>query len=146
MINSNPPQRLVKHIIRSYARLAENNRVRAVLRENLPSTIKDKNFYRNLDDSSKRWLQNLMKQLSNTNMNISMLNNNIPMGNINNIGMNNMPINIPIGINPINPNNDYNYNDNFDNGKAINMNYALNNNLKQNYMNMNNAFMYKNGK
>ncbi len=122
MINSNPPPRLVKHIIRSYARLAENSRVRAILRENLPATIKDKTFYQNLDESSKRWLQNLMKQLSNTNMPI----------------MNNMMNNIPMQV--INPINEFgfNFNDNFE--KGIGMGY----NVKQNYQV--NGFMYKNGK
>jgi hypothetical protein len=65
MINSNPSARLVKHIIRSYARLSENPRVRSILKENLPAILKDKNFYQSLDDSSKRWLHNLLKTLSN---------------------------------------------------------------------------------
>ena len=122
MINSNPPPRLVKHIIRSYARLAENSRVRAVLRENLPATIKDKAFYQTLDESSKRWLQNLMKQLSSTNMPV----------------MNNMMNNIPMQV--INPMNDYNfnYNDNFD--KGIGMGFNMNKNYHVS------GFMYKNGK
>lgn len=64
MINSNPSQRLIKHIIRSYARLADNTRVRSILRENLPMILKDKVFYQSLDESSKRWIQNLMKLLS----------------------------------------------------------------------------------
>ncbi len=63
MIVQNPPSRLVKHIIRSYARLAENSRVRNVMRENLPGIIKDRIFYQTLDESSKRWLQKLLKLL-----------------------------------------------------------------------------------
>jgi hypothetical protein len=60
--------------------------------------------------------------------------------------MNNMPMSIPIGINTINPLSDYsfNYNDNFDNGKGMNINYGISNNVKQSYLN--NGFMYKNGK
>ncbi len=69
MINSNPSPRLVKHIIRSYSRLSENQRVRSILKENLPPILKDKNFYQSLDESSKRWLQNLIKTLANHNIN-----------------------------------------------------------------------------
>ena len=117
MIVSNPPSRLVKHIIRSYARLAENTRVRPVLKENIPSILKDKIFYQNLDDSSKRWLQNLMKLLA---------------------GVTNINPTPGYPVNPQIPNYQFgDFNNNDPNGK----------NLYKNYMNMNNnMFIYKNGK
>lgn len=65
MINSNPSARLVKHLIRSYARISENPKIRSILKENLPAILKDKKFHETLDDSSKRWLNNLLKTLSN---------------------------------------------------------------------------------
>jgi hypothetical protein len=156
MIVSNPPSRLVKHIIRSYARLAENTRVRPVLKENLPGILKDKIFYQNLDDSSKRWLQNLMKLLSSVVSGGSGIGGNMgnmaggiggTMGNMaGNIGgtMGNMPnttgpysnmgMNVPMG-------NNYQYGDSF-----IDQN-ANGKNLYKNYLNMNsNVFIYKNGK
>ncbi len=69
MVLQNPPSRLVKHIIRSYARLADNTRVRSVMRENIPDIIRDKTFYQTLDESSKRWLQKLLKLLGNNTIN-----------------------------------------------------------------------------
>lgn len=65
MINNvNQSQRLIKHIIRSFARLAENHRVRSILKQNLPSILKEKSFQQSLDESSRRWLQNIFKHLS----------------------------------------------------------------------------------
>jgi hypothetical protein len=159
MISSNPPSRLVKHIIRSYARLAENTRVRPVLRENLPQIIKDKSFYSNLDESSKRWLQNLMKLLSST----SNPNPQFPGANINPLNMNINPLmgnqmmnpnpmtntnmtNIPTMMNMHEMNGyPYNYGEGYldGNGKGMNNMY---NNMNKNFMNINNGFIYKNGK
>lgn len=67
MINNvNQSQRLVKHIIRSFARLAENHRVRSILKQNLPPILKEKSFQMSLDESSRRWLQNIYKHLNST--------------------------------------------------------------------------------
>jgi len=103
MINSNPSTRLVKHIIRSYARLSENSRVRTILRDNLPLILKEKQFYLSLDESSKKWLGMLSKALVNlpteerttsNGSNIGAINQMGGMGNISNINnisnMNNM--------------------------------------------------------
>lgn len=64
MISNNPSQRLVKHIIRSYARLTDNFLARHILKENIPSVMKEKSFLNSLDESSKRWMMNLMRALS----------------------------------------------------------------------------------
>lgn len=64
MLSNNQSQRLVKHIIRSYARLSENSRVRGILKDNLPSIFKDKNFLGTLDETSRRWIQNIYKHLN----------------------------------------------------------------------------------
>lgn len=122
MIVSNPPSRLVKHIIRSYARLAENTRVRTVMRENMPSIIKDKAFYQTLDDSSKRWLQKLIKLIGTNPVNPT-------------------PPNMMQNINPI-PN-EMNFNNFNDFDKQM---YGNGTNFKQNFMNNYNGFIFKNGK
>jgi hypothetical protein len=133
MINSNPSTRLIKHIVRSYARLAENTRVRSILRDNLPQILKEKHFYMSLDESSKKWLSTLSKALANITPNgdrISMngLNSNITglnqMGGIN--SMNNMSnlnnINNIGNLNGINNINNYmiNQNDLIGNGYSYN--------------------------
>jgi thioredoxin reductase len=64
MVSTNQSARLVKHIIRSYARLSENQRVRSILKDNLPVIFKDKNFQNNLDETSRRWIQSIFKHLS----------------------------------------------------------------------------------
>ena len=63
MVNQNQSPRLVKHIIRSYARLSENTRVRSILKENLPLIFKDKTFQSNLDETSKKWINSIFKHL-----------------------------------------------------------------------------------
>jgi hypothetical protein len=96
MISSNPSTRLIKHIIRSYARLAENSRVRSILKDNLPPVLKDKNFYQSLDESSKRWLQNLLKSIAaisggNERSTIGVINGlGGNVSNLNNLGGNSM--------------------------------------------------------
>lgn len=154
MINSNLSQRLIKHIIRSYARLAENTRVRAILKENLPLILKEKNFYQILDDSSKRWLQNLMKLLANVQSN-GANERHMPgnMGNVNSMSSMNSLSSIGMGglhnngflmsqndiVTPFN-----NYNDPYNDNSGKSLNYQMN----KNYMNgfNNNVFTYKNGK
>lgn len=64
MVNTNQSARLVKHIIRSYARLSENQRVRSILKDNLPVIFKDKNFQSSLDETSRRWIQSIFKHLN----------------------------------------------------------------------------------
>ena len=55
MIRNKPSQRLVKHIIRSYNRLAENEEGKNLLKNNLPDEMKSPEFINNLDDSSRKW-------------------------------------------------------------------------------------------
>ena len=91
MIKNKPSSRLVRHILRSYNRLADNEEGRNLLKIKLPSEMKDPNFINSLDESSRKWLQNLHKVLQgergaaiNNNQN-----GNLGMGNINiNINMN----------------------------------------------------------
>lgn len=86
MISNSPSQRLVKHIIRSYARLTDHYLARQILKENIPPIMKEKKFLNSLDDSSKRWMVNLMKALSENSqvpqMNQPPLNATLPGMNI----------------------------------------------------------------
>ena len=119
MIKNKPSPRLVKHIIRSYSRLAENQEARAILKKNLPSEMKTEEFYNTLDESSKKWLQNLMKILREDR---NMINNQNPnIANVNSININ------------INMNN--NNNNNTPNNMNMGMQMDLNNNMNNN-MNM----------
>ena len=98
MIKNKPSSRLVKHIIRSYCRLAENPEGKNLLKNNLPQEMKEMEFINSLDESSKKWLQNLNKLLkgergglignNNTNGNIGVNNINININMNNNNGMN----------------------------------------------------------
>lgn len=60
------------------------------MKDNLPVNFKDKNFYNNLDESSKKWLQTLLKNLnvggSSTNLNNRP--GSVPFGNENPYSMN----------------------------------------------------------
>ena len=118
MIKNKPSSRLVKHIIRSYCRLAENPEGKNLLKNNLPQEMKEMEFINTLDESSKKWLQNLNKLLkgerggimgNNTNGNIGVNNINININMNNNNGMNmgglmdlnnNQNLNNNININP----------------------------------------------
>lgn len=148
MINYNPSPRLVKHIIRSYARLAENSRVRSILRDNLPNILKEKSFYQSLEESSRKWLQNLLKALTNVPANNG--NNDRSMQIIN--GLNGNGINqgnYMMNSNEMTGQFNYpNYNDYMDNNKgAYLMNSSTGNGSAKNYLNLNgNVFTYKNGK
>ena len=119
MIRNKPSQRLVKHIIRSYNRLAENEAGKNLLKANLPMEMNEPEFINSLDDSSRKWLTNLKRVLNgeksiivnnpnanmgmnNMNMNMNMNHNN---GMMNNMGMpmdinNNTNINNQMGMNP----------------------------------------------
>jgi len=142
MIKNNPTQRLIKHIIRSYARLADKEIVREILKENLPPKMKEKEFINKLDDSSKKWMNNLIKALNEKNNNQIHINNN--MGNNGNNGNNNnmipnyMMMNMPTQTNfMMQNNNDFNnynmYNDNYMNRNI----YMGNLNQNKAYGNMN---------
>jgi hypothetical protein len=56
----------------------------------LPVNFKDKNFYNNLDDSSKKWLQTLLKNLNvvGGSSNLNTRPSSVPFGNENPYGMN----------------------------------------------------------
>ena len=117
MIKNKPSSRLVKHIIRSYCRLAENPEGKNLLKNNLPQEMKEMEFINSLDDSSKKWLQNLNKLLkgerggilgnnANGNIGVNNINININMNNNNGMNMglmdlnNNQNLNNNININP----------------------------------------------
>ena len=120
MIKNKPSSRLVRHILRSYNRLADNEEGRNLLKSKLPSEMKDPNFINSLDESSRKWLQNLHKVLQgergaainnnqngnlgmgNINININMNGNNNMMGNMGmEMNLNNNPnINNTIPMNP----------------------------------------------
>jgi CCR4-NOT transcription complex subunit 9 len=60
-----PSVRLLKHIIRCYLRLSENQRAREALRQCLPEPLKDTSFGASLkeDQVTRRWLQSLLTNL-----------------------------------------------------------------------------------
>ena len=105
MIKNKPSARLVKHIIRSYSRLAENPEGRTLLKNNLPEEMKTEEFFNSMDDSSKKWLMNLMRLLKDDNR-MNNQNGNIGVNNINiniNMNHNNMNMGMPMDMNN-NPN------------------------------------------
>ncbi|PIK49591.1 putative cell differentiation protein RCD1-like [Apostichopus japonicus] len=61
-----PSARLLKHVVRCYLRLSDNQRARGALRQCLPDQLKDTTFANVLkdDNSTKRWLAQLIKNLS----------------------------------------------------------------------------------
>ena len=109
MIKNKPSQRLVKHIIRSYNRLAENEEGKNLLQNNLPLEMNEPEFINSLDESSRKWLMNLKRVLkgekgvvtNNQNGNINMNNMNMNMNmNHNNGMMNNMGMPMDLNNNP----------------------------------------------
>ena len=98
MIKNKPSQRLNKHIIRIFSRLSENNIAKNILKDNLPQELKNENYIQSLDDSSKKWLNNLFKNLNdnkNNNMqNISVVSNNQQKRNSEVINQNNLNVNL----------------------------------------------------
>jgi len=62
--------RLLKHVVRCYLRLSDNPRAREALRQCLPDQLKDTTFVACLkdDNSTKRWLSQLLKNLEPTGM------------------------------------------------------------------------------
>ena len=150
MVSTSQSPRLVKHIIRSYARLSDNIRVRGILKDNLPQIFKDKIFYQNLDDGSKKWLQILLKSISNVQgvNEKNMLNNN--SNNTNSINNNNNNNNKIFMIGSNNGNNVFNsYSSNFINNEETEGSFS--NNVYSNYNNysVNNnmrPYLFKNDK
>ena len=119
MIKNKPSSRLVKHIIRSYYRLAENPEGKNLLKNNLPPEMKEMDFINSLDESSKKWLLTLNKLLKGEKGGImnNNQNGNIGVNNINiNINMNNngnMNMGMPMDLNSnVNMNNNMNMNPN----------------------------------
>jgi CCR4-NOT transcription complex subunit 9 len=60
--------RLLKHVVRCYLRLSDNNRAREALRQCLPEPLKDATFNACLreDHATKRWLESLLRNLAET--------------------------------------------------------------------------------
>ena len=100
MIKNKPSQRLNKHIIKIFSRLLENNTSKNILKDNLPQELKNENYIESLDDSSKKWLNNLFRNLNdnknntNTVQNISIVSNNQQKRNNEIINQNNINVNI----------------------------------------------------
>ena len=93
MIKNKPSQRLVKHIIRSYNRLADNEEGKNLLQSNLPLEMNEPEFINALDESSRKWLMNLKRVLKGEK--------NVGVNNTNNgnIGMNNLNMNMNMNHN-----------------------------------------------
>ena len=135
MIKNKPSSRLVKHIIRSYYRLAENPEGKNLLKNNLPPEMKEIDFINSLDESSKKWLLNLNKLLKGEKGGIM---NNNPNGNI---GVNNINININMNNNgnmnmgmPMDLNNNVNMNNNINMNPNMMMLNQMNLQQNQGYM------------
>ncbi|XP_028365041.2 CCR4-NOT transcription complex subunit 9 isoform X1 [Phyllostomus discolor] len=64
-LSKEPSARLLKHVVRCYLRLSDNPRAREALRQCLPDQLKDTTFNQVLKDdtTTKRWLQQLVKNL-----------------------------------------------------------------------------------
>lgn len=63
----NPSVRLLKHIVRCYLRLSDNQRAREALRQCLPNTLRDNSFMQCLKDdlTTKKWLTTLLHNIGN---------------------------------------------------------------------------------
>ena len=108
MIKNKPSARLLKHIIRSYYRLAEEEEGKKLLKDNLPDVFKEPEFIKSLDESSRKWLMSLNHILKEGKNVINNMNGNISLNNIN---MNNNGMMDRIGI-PMNMNNNPNLGNN----------------------------------
>jgi len=114
-LKNKPTNRLNKNIIRIYYKLAENEEGRNILKLKLPAEIKSRDFFNNLDNSSKRLLLNLFKLLKDDK-------GIIRINKKENIGMN-----------------DINMNKNYSAVGNVGLKVDMNNNLD-----MNNAMIMKN--
>ena len=108
MIKNKPSARLLKHIIRSYYRLAEEEEGKKLLKDNLPDVFKEPEFIKSLDESSRKWLMSLNHIKKKKKNVINNMNGNISLNNIN---MNNNGMMDRIGI-PMNMNNNPNLGNN----------------------------------
>ncbi len=68
IVNKSKSPVLIRHVIRSYSRLSESHRVKSILKENIPQILNDKAFQDSLDETSKKWLSNMYKNLGMTNL------------------------------------------------------------------------------
>ncbi|CBZ52962.1 hypothetical protein NCLIV_027510 [Neospora caninum Liverpool] len=61
-----PPARLLKHVIRCYLRLTDNNRAREALKQCLPDALKDATFHAALQEEplTKKWLVQLLQAVA----------------------------------------------------------------------------------
>ncbi|RQX71182.1 putative cell differentiation protein RCD1 [Toxoplasma gondii CAST] len=61
-----PPARLLKHVIRCYLRLTDNDRAREALKQCLPDALKDATFHAALQDEplTKKWLLQLLQAVA----------------------------------------------------------------------------------
>jgi CCR4-NOT transcription complex subunit 9 len=98
MLKTKFNQRVTRCILKTFLRLSENKDARNILKNDLLKEIKDKNFIRSLDDSSKNLLNNLLKVLNEKDeftqiKGINKINynsNNNNMSNINPTNLKNM--------------------------------------------------------
>lgn len=65
MLVEAPSQRLLKHIIRCYLRLADNTKAKEALRQVLPASLQDQTFSETLkaDSGATRWLAQLLRHV-----------------------------------------------------------------------------------
>lgn len=132
MLKNKLNQRIIIRILKTFLRLSENKDAKNILKNDFLKEIKDKNFFRNLDDSSTNLLNNLLKKL-NEKEDLKEIKNYLNGVNNNNI-QNNPMNNIKSNINQqINKNNEDIMNHN------INYNIMMTNQLNQ--MKMQNGFM-----
>ena len=126
---------IINLILKIFLRLSENKDARNILKNDLLKEIKDKNFIRSLDDSSKNLLNSLLKKLNEKEEYIQIKETkNINNNNNNNSNMSNInPINLKNNINQPSINNEDMSNQN------INNNMMLANQLNQ--MKMQQGFM-----
>jgi len=111
-------QRILKYILRIFARISENKKTRNILKNILPEEIKNNKFFNCLDDSSKKWIKILRKNLeendSEINQKIEKLKNDLSIKNVNTANDKNLN------------NNNQNKINNFNNGMIINNNMNVN--------------------
>jgi CCR4-NOT transcription complex subunit 9 len=118
--------RILKYILRIFARLSENKKARSTLKNILPEEIKNNKFFSVLDDSSKKWVKTLRKNLeendSEINQKIEKLKNDLTIKNVNTTNDKN--------LNNINQNKINNFNSGMMiNNNNMNVNLMLNNQI-----------------
>ena len=133
MLKNKLNQRIIIRILKTFLRLSENKDAKNILKNDFLKEIKDKNFFRNLDDSSTNLLNNLLKKLNEKEdlKEIKNYINGVNNNNTQNNPMNNMKSNIN---QQLNKNNEDIMNHNINNN-----NIMMTNQLNQ--MKMQNGFM-----